>query len=170
MIRKKYFFLAGLIAVVGIASMSSGCGMLFYPFLPKASSTTSTIAPGPAGSFTISGTISSGALSPTTMEVGVALFKNKSDLQTKSAPPITSESGSFVSSSFNYSLPTNEGGTYYVVAYYPSQSGEPTWVGGPGVNSSYNLTQFMASLLGVDLTLASPNPTINITLYPFLGP
>jgi hypothetical protein len=144
---------------------------VFYAFIPKTSGTTTTTITGTTqppshATYTVSGTVNSGAL-VTTEASGVALFKSKADLQSGSAQPITFEVHTFAGNSFLYSLSTGEAGTYYVVAFHPI-SGTPSWAAGPGIISDMGTNDMVNALQPVSLN--TPDQTVDMTFYRITGP
>jgi hypothetical protein len=167
--RLSFLVLIGLWGWV----LLSGCGLVFYAFIPKTSGTTTTTSTGTGTTqppfhnlYTVSGTVNSGALM-TTEASGVALFKSKADLQNGSAQPISFEVHTFTGNSFSYSLSTGEAGTYYVVAFHPV-SGTPSWAAGPGIISDMGTNDMINALQSVSLT--TPDQTVDMTFYRITGP
>jgi len=168
--NKSFYLWVVSIFAVGTVLLASGCGLIVASVIPKGEGATTTITLPSGGVFQVSGTVSRGTLvvSPT-IEGAVLLFKNKSDLQSKSAPPVSAGVKSFTGDTFTYSIGTTEGGTYFIIAAYPfGDVGTPEGAGGPGITADSGANSMINALQPI--TLNSQSTTVNITLYRITGP
>jgi hypothetical protein len=160
------------ILAVSVPILTSGCGLIVASVIPQSSTsnTTTTITLPGGASFIVSGTVNRGAVTILpTVEGAVALFKNKSDLQSDSGRPVSMEVKSFTGDSFSYSVGTTEGGTYYIIAFYPGdKNGTPEGAGGPGITGDGGADSILNALQSINLT--SQSTTVNMTLYRITGP
>lgn len=165
-----FLIVSTLIFLVSV--ILSGCGLLVSSVIPKGEGATTTITLPSGGVFQVSGTVNRGALMVMpTIEGAVLLFKNKSDLQSKAAPPVSAEVKSFTGDTFSYSIGTTEGGTYFIIAVYPfseNGGGTPEGAGGPGITADGGANSMLNALQSINVT--SQSTTVNMTLYRITGP